>query len=342
MKIKSLLPLLFVFLTMPLLAQNTSPAVAYLNELITPIDGIKTETWQYLKAITRGKGARKVESKRQKLLTEIKKVEGILASKKGFNSDETLKNELIAYLKLSYIVLKEDFDEILDMEDIAEQSYDMMEAYLLAKEKANDKLDEAGQKMMDAQNAFAEANNITFLEGEEDKTAEKIEKAGNALKYYNEIYLIFFKCYKQEIYVLDAIQRSDVNSIEQNNESLLMFAEEGLKKLAKIEGFNRDKNLIYALKEILNFYKTEAEIDFKAASNFLIERDNFERINKELEAISKKKRTQEDVDKYNNAANKYNEAVNKNNAIIESSNKIRSEKLNNWNKKVEAFFEKHS
>ena len=36
-----------------------------------------------------------------------------------------------------------------------------------------------------------------------------IRKASESLSYYNQVYLIFFKCYKQEAYVLDAMQRND-------------------------------------------------------------------------------------------------------------------------------------
>lgn len=75
---------------------------------------------------------------------------------------------------MTYTVLKEDFDKILDMEDIAEQSYDFMEVYVLAKELAN---------------------NITLVEGEMDKKSQKINKASNVLEYYNDVYLIFFKSY---------------------------------------------------------------------------------------------------------------------------------------------------
>jgi len=49
------------------------------------------------------------------------------------------------------------------MEDVAEQSYDLMEAYLLAKERAGDKLDEAYKKVANQQKIFAEQNISSLL-----------------------------------------------------------------------------------------------------------------------------------------------------------------------------------
>ena len=89
--------------------------------------------------------------------------------------------------------------------------------------------------MQDVQKTFAAKNNITIVEAESDKISKKIEKANDALKYYNIIYLIHFKCYKQEMYTLDAISRSDVNGLQQNINTLLNFSNQELEKLKPLE-----------------------------------------------------------------------------------------------------------
>ena len=343
MNLKFLFLLVLLAKISPFYAQGSSnDAVSYMSELTDAIFETKTETWQYLKAVTRGKGARKVESKRQKLLKGLLDSKKVVETKPDFESDIKFRDAVVGYLELTHTVLSEDFDKILDMEDIAEQSYDLMEAYLLAKEKASEKLDAASDKMQVAQKVFASEHNITLLEGEDDKTEKKIAKASEALSYYNKVYLIFFKCYKQEMYVLDAIQRNDLTEIEQNTSTLTLFANEGLKEISKLEGFHGDKNLIYAVKEILTFYKEEAENDFTMTVDFLIKKDNFEKLNKLMESKGKKKRTQEDVDQFNKAVAEYNEAVEKYNKISETSNETRSKKLNLWNSKVEKFFDSHA
>jgi len=190
------LPLLILFglslASYKVQAQSTRGAVDYMDEMFTSFNKPKDDIWQYMKAITRGKGARKVENKRQNLLNELKNAKNEVERIGNFQSDDSLKNAVVKYLDLSYTVLKEDFGKILDMEDIVEQSYDLMEAYLLAKEMANDKLQNSFDEVVLAEKEFANKHNITLLTAENDKTSEKIELAGKTLKYYNKIYLIFF------------------------------------------------------------------------------------------------------------------------------------------------------
>lgn len=258
------------FISSKIQAQSDESPVSYMNKIFKAIDESKNDTWLYLKAVTRGKGAKKVESKRHNLLIKLKDTKYEVQRIGKFNSDDSLKNAVINYLNLSYIVLKEDFEKILDMEDIAEQSYDLMEAYLLAKEKANDKLNDSFDEVVLAQKEFAKKHDITLLEAENDKTSEKIKKASETLKYYNEIYLIFFKSYKQEAYVLDAMLRNDINGFEQNTSTLSLYAEEGLEKVINLKGFQGDAILKIGVKKMLLFYKNEAKNDFPAMTDFYI------------------------------------------------------------------------
>ena len=130
---------LFVF-NQSTFAQSNKAAVDYMNQFSQSFNELKGETWQYLKSITSGKNSRTVDAKRQNLLNKTNLVKAEVSKKGDFNNDASLRNAVVDYLNLSYTVLKEDYDKILNMEEIAEQSYDNMEAYLLAREKANEKL----------------------------------------------------------------------------------------------------------------------------------------------------------------------------------------------------------
>lgn len=323
-------------------AQADEHAWRYMNDIFSAIENPKNETWAYLKAVTQGKRARKVENKRQELITEIRNAKYAVQRIRKITPDDSLKNVVVNYLSLSYTVLREDYDKILDMEDIAEQSYDLMEAYLLAKEKANDKLNAAFDEMIVAQKAYASRYGIELVEGESDKTSERIKSASELLKYYNEVYLIFFKSYKQEIYVMDAMMRNDLSAFEQNAGTLLSYSTEGLEKADTIRGFRGDLELKLQLQEILTFYRKEAEVDFPGMTDFYLKKDNFEKTSKNFESIKQRDRTQQDVDTYNEAVAMYNQAVKESNEVLESNNKERNESLKEWNRAVESFFNRHS
>ncbi len=322
-------------------AQTQSPSLAYMEDLTSDFKAVKDETYQYLKAITRGKGARKVESKRQALISQLKNAKTQASKKKDFNGDASLKESVENYFNIGYIVLKEDFDKILDMEDISEQSYDAMEAYMLAKEKANEKLDEASDAVQESQKVFCANNNITLLEAEDDKQSLRMKRASNTLSYYNDMYLVFFKVYKQEAYVLDALQRNDISGFDQNNKSLENESKVALEKLSTMEAYEGDKSLIDAATEVITFYMRESTKDFATITDFYAKKDAYEKISKNFETISKKDRTQADIDEINNAGKEYNEAVNKFKKTNEIVNKERNAFLNQWNKKVDSFIEKH-
>lgn len=340
-KLKSTLLALSMAFVMSNISFSQS-SVEHMEELNTAFAELKDDTWKYLRTITKGKSARKSEKKRSQLLDQYKTQISVVKSIKPFEGDASLKEATLKYLNLSYTVIKEDYDKIVDMEAVAEESYDAMEAYILANKRANEKLSTASDELKVAESTFAENNNITLTEGEKDRKAQKIEEAAKMLNYYNKVYLIFFKVYKQEAYVLAAQQTQDIAAFEQNVNALSMEANDALAKLDTMSAYEGDSDLIIAVKKAIEFYKNEAENEFPKVSDFYIKKDNFEKANEIMESKKKKDRTQEDVDKFNKAVSEYNEAVNSFNETNETLNKNRSDMLDEWNKSVESFYKTHS
>lgn len=339
--VKVSISIAILFLSINTYAQ-TATAVDYMNDLTETIGETKKETWQYLKAVTRGKGAKKVESKRQKLIQELRTVKLKVKRKKAFAGDLTLKTSIVQYLDMSYDVIKGNFDKILDMEGIAEQSYDLMEAYILAQEQANTKLHEAFEVVTDAQGNFAAKYDITIVEGEADKTSKKIAKANKTLKYYNEIYLIFFKAYKEEVYILEAQERNDTKAMEEYMARLITVTDEGLTKIKAKENYRNDISIKNAARDMLLFYSKEAKKDFPQVLDFYKKKQHFETVKKSFDAKKPKQRTKADVNEFNKAVKAYNGAINTFNNVNKLANTQRGAKLKQWNKKVQSFFDKHS
>lgn len=123
---------------------------------------------------------------------------------------------------------------------------------------------------------------------------------------------------------------------------MLSFTNEGIQKIKDTKSFQGDIRLKRAANKMLLFYKKEAETDFPAMQDFYIKKDNFEKAEKMINSISKKKRTQKDIDRFNKAVNEFNAAVNSINQISSSAHKQRGENLELWNKAVNKFFDDHS
>jgi len=340
--LKLILAILFVAASNVKAQTSSTPALDYMNQMSEICDGMKNETWQYLKAVTRGKGARKVEKKRIQLIEKTGELKSQVRAIKAFTIEGAYKKAVLDYLQMHYTVLKEDYDKILDMEDIAEQSYDAMEAYILAQELASEKLEEAFNELRAAQEVFAKANNINLIEGEGDKKSQKIKKASEALGYYNDVYLIFFKSYKQEAYIMDALSKGDVSALEQNINTMVTFNAEGLSKLDTLQHYNEDGSLKKITKEIFTYFDKEAKEYYPSMVNFFVAKDNFEKMTKLIESKKKNQRTKEDVENYNKAVETFNKEVNTYNKTNELANTGRQEIMQKWNKSVEEFFDRHS
>ena len=255
-----------------------------------------------------------------------------------YEGSSTYRDAVVKFLDINETVMNEDFGKLMDLEEVSEQSYDAMEAYFLAKDIANQKLQDAGDELNVAEKAFAEKNGITLTESESD-LGKKIKAAGEVFSYHREIYLIFFKAYKQEAYLIAAMGSKDVASIEQNRDALIKASKEGLEKLEKQEAFKGNKSLIYECQKVLKFYIDEAENDTKLLTDFVVENDKVAKANA---ALSKKKeRTQKDVDEFNKMVEAVNKKSTSLNQQMEKSNNKRSQLLDGWNNSTLQFTSKY-
>ncbi|NOS91257.1 MAG: hypothetical protein HOP30_05010 [Cyclobacteriaceae bacterium] len=167
-----------------------------------------------------------------------------------------------------------------------------------------------------------------------------MEEASAVYKYYNRIYLIFFKSYKDEVYRMDALKKGDVSAMEQTKNALFASSTEGLKNMSPISTYKGDKTLKVACERILEFYKYEASKSSEL-SDFLLKNDNFEKSKKALESKKQADRTQQDVDAFNKLVADFNAAVTKYNQLNTELNKKRSDALDGWNKAADNFLDNH-
>ena len=97
------------------------------------------------------------------MLTSTKTAISNISKMPAFEGDKSLRDSVVSFLKLSYDVLNEDYEKIVNMEEVAEQSYDAMEAYLLAQDLANEKMNEASKMLSEMEKTFAKNHNIKLI-----------------------------------------------------------------------------------------------------------------------------------------------------------------------------------
>lgn len=308
----------------------------YISAIGNAHAGVTQKYLSYISAVAHGKRAKKVEKLRTKLLQDIDDARYKFIELGPWNGDKTLKDAAVDHMLLLYRVFNEDYAKIVDMEEIAEQSYDGMEAYMLAQEKAGEKLEAAGKKLDSVTKEFAKKNNVTLVKQESDDDA-KMKIVNRVYHYYNRAYLVFFKSNKQELYLMEALENKDLNSIEQNRNSLARYASEGLAITDTMKPYGGDRSLINAVRKALEFYKSECETGIPVMSDFILKTQNFEKLKKDFEA--KRDHSKEEVDAYNKAVNDINsgaEAYNKTGQLL---NEKRNAVLKAYDEAMSAFLD---
>ena len=326
------------FLSFSAAAQDYDNPLEYMKSISQQRENVSKKFMSYASAAAHGKKARKVENLRAKLLDEVQEARMNISGMPSYKGDKSYRDSTVVFIKLYYNVLNEDYSKIVNMEEIAEQSYDGMEAYMMAQEMVDKKLEEGNDKMQLATAAFAAKNNIT-LNKDNSELGEKMKQVHEVNQYYNDMYLIFFKAYKQENYLLEAMDKNNITGIEQNKSSLLRYAQEGLEKLKSIKGFQGDNSLMSACKVTMNFFVKENE-KMNTVSEFFLTQERFEIIKKEF--AKKSSPSKAEVDAYNKSVKDMNTAAAAFNSTNQALNKERNEMLNDWDKTVKIFFDEHT
>jgi hypothetical protein len=328
-----------LLLTIASLNSNAQKAVQYMEKITKEFSKISEETWDYTRAVAHGKKARQIENRRRDMINANRSGLTRIKNMQAFEGDGAYRDSTVRYLELSYLVLNQDYAKIVDMEEISEQSYDAMEAYMTAQEKANDKLEQAFDIASNAQRAFAASHNIILTE-DKSKTGDKLDKASDVFKFYNRIYLIFFKPYKQEAYLLEAQQKGDINAMKQNQESLSKLSKAAKEELKTVQAYKNNTTLKATCNDVMDFYIQEADGKVGQLVDFYLKKEKFEKLKAAMDKKGKNP-SQADVDEFNKTVNEYNKAASEMNNINNDLNKKRSSALDSWNSAVSKFLDRN-
>lgn len=339
---KHLLSLLIAaIIVTPTLAQDisTSPG-AYMTAVNNAHVEMNKKYMAYMSAAAHIHRKRKIDRMRVQALESIDKSLGTTGELPYYKGDNSLRKSSMDYIKLCYSVFNEDYNKIVNMEEIAEQSVDMMEAYILLQEKTNEKINQAATQMEVASKAFAAKYNVN-LTNQKDELDEKMEEANKLTHYTNRVYMVFFKPYWQDGEIIKAMTAGKVTAVEQGRTTLLRYATEGLQALTSdsLKKFGADPALANSCKVALNFYKKLAENDIPKQMDYFLKKESFEKMKKAFE--SKGSPSKAEVDAYNAAVKDLNTAMNAYNSTNTKVNDTRSQVIKDWNEAEKNFADSH-
>jgi len=332
-------PFLMGFLSLSVFSQDMDNPGTYMNAISKARGDMDSKYMAYVSAAAHGRRARKVEKLRQEVLDNITESRYKTTDLPMYKGDNSLRQASIDYIKLLYIVFSEDYKKIVDVEELAEQSVDEMQAYLLLQDKVNQRLNEGWANFDKATKDFAAKYNVTLTQ-EASPLGQKLETADKLNKHLNSVYLAFFKCNWEDGQLVKAMNDKKVNDLEQARSALLSYATQGLKDLDTIKPFEGDPSLVASCRRVLQFYQQEAEKDVPKLTDFYVKQAEFDKQKQAMESKGNS-RTQADVDAYNKAVNDMNSAVKTFNQTNQKVNTARSTAVNDFNESEKRFADTH-
>lgn len=323
------------------LAQDFNTPVAYLEYINKQESEISKNMWKYTKTIAHSKSARKIDATRKNLVKTIQNAkDNISKIKDGYKGDIVYRDQVVKYLSVSEIIINEEYSKIVDMQEVAEQSYDFMEAYIMTRDLVNKKMDDEHQILAAGQKEFAKKYNITLTESDSE-LSKKMKLSNEVFAYHTEFYLIFFKCNITDLMLSKAIEQKDIASIQQNASSLLAYAEEGLQKLNQKQPYKNDKVLIETTKKSMELYQKTATEYATAVIDFFMFNTKFEEAKTSLERKKPNERTKEEVDNYNVMVKEINKKINDYNKINTKFVQEKNNMINQWNTTGDQFISRY-
>lgn len=306
-------------------AQSFDTAVEYLEFIGKEQEVVTKNTWKYTKAVAHSKNDKSITKKREVLIKTVERAILKIEKAKGFDGDE-YKNNVLKHMRLNESLLKKEYADVIDMKAVADQSYDLMEAYILAQELADEKMTESQIEYEKNFYAFADKHKINIIESDND-LGKKMAISNKVFDHSNELYLIFFKVYINEVYLWEAIEKGDVSGIQQNANALSETAKEGLEILKTTKPYKTDRSLILANKAVFDFFIDETDNQIPIIADFLILKEDFETIKNTIDKTPERKRTKEQIDAYNKKIKAINKAGENYNKVNNNLNKNRQKVL---------------
>jgi hypothetical protein len=340
---KTLLATLLLSLAaaLPCHAQNVAENPGdYMTAISKARGDMDVKYMQYVSAVAHGRRARKVEKLRQQVLENITQCRYNTTDLPLYKGDNSLRKGSIDYIQLCYDVFNEDYAKVVNMEELAEQSFDEMQAYILLQDKISQKLDEASANLEKVNRAFAAKYNVNLIT-EKTPLSEKLETAGKLNTYMNKVYLVFFKCNWEDGLMVKAMNEKKVNDVEQARSALLRYANEGLSGLDSLRNFAGDPSLANSCKEALQFYKKAAENEVPKLTDFFLKEEDFEKLKKAFNDKPASDRSKDDVNAYNKSVKDINQSVGAFNQTNQNLNNSRNQMLNNWSETQKRFADEH-
>ena len=197
----------------------------------------------------------------RQLLSGLSKIERL----EPYKGDGRFRNEALSVFKQHKANMEADFDLLITLKEGSKNSYEAMEKYFKANERAQKKLRQTYDKFELAQREFAKKYNMTINKSEDaDDFTEMVRAVNEVQDYTQKVYLACFRVDKAESAFMAQLNDKKGNStlLERRRAELLAAAKLASAQIDTIPKKYADDKYRDAVKKKIDFYNVKADKDF--------------------------------------------------------------------------------
>lgn len=265
-------------------AQSFKDPVEYYNYIAERQRQVLNKHIRYVSHSVHSDNFRDIERRRIQLIKELNQSIRQLERIEPLKGDNKLRNTAIEVFEEYLAAFNIEFKESLSLKESSQDSFEAMEKYFAAQDKAEEKLQKSGEKFDKAVEGFVEKHEMQFEEGDENEIADQFKITGEVNSYTRELFLLYFKVSKSNAGFADALNERKAGKMAKAREALIVSTVESLQAMETKSDFKGDKSLLIKTKALIEYYQEIAQGDYETLTNIMENQGSL---------------TQEQVDQYN-------------------------------------------
>ena len=249
------------------------------------------KNFEYISFTVHSEEYDQLEAKRKEVVGEIVKAKDHIQQMPPLDGDTHLRDEAVSVLDEYQNAFQLNYQEIIGLKRKSRDSYESMEAYFRAQDKAEERVNKGTKQLRKAQHVYAEKHNMNVVNNKSDDELETMMNKVIAVNaYWRWLFLDYFKISKQYDRMWDALPLQNASIIGRERLQVVNVIDQVMPGLKSKPDFKGDSEFRDQTINIVEYFRSVALKDFKRIA----------------EILSRKSPAQKDIEEINGIISKCN------------------------------------
>jgi hypothetical protein len=261
-----LIVLAFIFNKSAAQTYSFENPVDYNNHIVARQDSVLEKSIYYSIQTAHSEDENANEAMRLEVIRQIDQSVAELKNTATYKNDARLRDESIDVLTLYKEAFGSDFQEVTLLKKNSLGSFEVLEKYFRALDKAENKLNQASKKFAKAQLDFASKYNLSIEQGPMHDALDVITHVN---QYSRALFLEQFKVSKVNAVFLEGLNAQKASGLEGKRKDLLNTCVTALASVNNLSAYKGEHNFRNATIKLIEYYKILAEKQYAEMENIM-------------------------------------------------------------------------